>query len=150
VTHPEMRRYFMLIPEAVQLVLHAAALDDRGHTFVLDMGEQVKVADLARAVIRLSGYVPDRDVAIEFTGVRPGEKLSEELVADEEVAEPSSTPKVLRVRPNGVSRPGAELRLSIAKLDRFAQEGNAEAVLEQLSVLIPEYRSHKPMAVERV
>ncbi len=84
VTHPEMRRYFMTIPEAGQLVLQAAALGKGGEVFVLDMGEPVRIADLVRDLIRLSGLEPDRDVEIRYTGPRPGDKLVEELFNAEE------------------------------------------------------------------
>jgi FlaA1/EpsC-like NDP-sugar epimerase len=79
VTHPEMRRYFMTIPEATQLVIQAAAMGKGGHVMLLDMGEPVKIVDLARDMITLSGFRPDLDIQIEFLGMRPGEKLFEEL-----------------------------------------------------------------------
>jgi hypothetical protein len=104
VTHPEMRRFFMLIPEAVQLVLHAASQAASGVTYVLEMGDQIKLVDLARDLIRLSGLVPDEDIKIEFTGVRPGEKMSEELAGPDEEVAPSTVEKILCVRSRRQSR----------------------------------------------
>jgi FlaA1/EpsC-like NDP-sugar epimerase len=135
VTHPEMKRFFMLIPEAVQLVLHAAALADQAPLFVLDMGDQVKVVDMARDLIRLSGYVPDKDIAIEFTGIRPGEKLFEELVGEGEFAEPSSFDKILRVQTTRGPR-GTDMAAAVAKLEELALEGRCEEVLIELQSLL--------------
>jgi FlaA1/EpsC-like NDP-sugar epimerase len=98
VTHPEMRRYFMTIPEAVQLVLQAGAIGKGGEVFVLDMGEPVRILDLATDLIRLSGLEVGTDVEIRFTGSRPGEKLYEELFFDSESALPTDHPKVLRAK----------------------------------------------------
>jgi FlaA1/EpsC-like NDP-sugar epimerase len=97
ITHPDMVRYFMTIPEAVQLVLQAGVMGDGGEVFVLDMGEPVRVLDLARDLIRLSG-LGENDVEVRFTGMRPGEKLYEELFFNEENAAPTSHEKVLRAR----------------------------------------------------
>jgi FlaA1/EpsC-like NDP-sugar epimerase len=101
VTHPEMRRYFMTIPEAVQLVLQAALLGAGGEVLVLDMGEPVKIVDLAEDLIRLSGLVPGTDVKIEFTGMRPGEKLFEELKLTAEDVLPTPHAKIFRLRAGG-------------------------------------------------
>ena len=102
VTHPDMTRYFMTIPEAVQLVIRAGDIGSgKGEVFVLDMGEPVRIVDLAHNMIRLAGYEPERDIAIEFTGPRPGEKLHEELIADSERAQATAAKRILRaVREN--------------------------------------------------
>jgi FlaA1/EpsC-like NDP-sugar epimerase len=136
VTHPEMRRFFMLIPEAVQLVLHAASQAENGTTYVLEMGEQVKLLDMARDLIRLSGLVPDVDIEIEFVGLRPGEKLSEELVGPNEDAGPSGVEKVLRVRSR--RRPAANLFSQIESLEADAARGHTNAVTTSIRELVAE------------
>jgi FlaA1/EpsC-like NDP-sugar epimerase len=135
VTHPEMKRFFMLIPEAVQLVLHAGALPDQAPLFVLEMGEQVKLVDMARDLIRLSGFVPDKDIEIAYSGIRPGEKLFEELVGQGEYAEPSSLDKILRVQTTPSQRPD-DLRQAIATLEELALSGDDRAVLRQLQSIV--------------
>ena len=139
VTHPDMRRYFMLISEAVQLVLHAAAQERADRIYVLQMGEQVRVLDLARNLIRLSGLVPDRDIKIEFSGIRPGEKLYEELVYAGEVAEPSGVDGILQVQPAPLPEQQT-LLAQIATLERLASRNDAPAVLRQLQVIVSDYR----------
>src|SRR5258707_11472435 len=122
VTHPDMRRYFMSIPEAVRLVLQAAALGENGALYVLDMGEEIRVVDMARNLIRLSGFIPDREIPIVFTGVRPGEKLSEELVASDETIEPSRLEGVRRVR-SGPGPSAAGLPPDVGDPQRLAPKG---------------------------
>jgi FlaA1/EpsC-like NDP-sugar epimerase len=146
VTHPDMRRYFMLISEAVQLVLHAAALGEEGAIYVLDMGEQIKLVDVARNLIRLSGFVPDEEIPIVFVGPRPGEKLSEELVGADEVVEPSGADRILSVE-SSVGQDAEILAMQIDLLQRLAARGLTDAVLYQLAQIIPTFhREHTPVA----
>jgi FlaA1/EpsC-like NDP-sugar epimerase len=147
VTHPDMRRYFMSIPEAVRLVLQAAALGENGALYVLDMGEEIKVVDMARNLIRLSGFIPDREIPIVFTGVRPGEKLSEELVASDETIEPSRLEGVRRVR-SAPDPSAASLARDVADLERFAQKGATGAVRQQLGSMAALFRPELPVKPE--
>jgi FlaA1/EpsC-like NDP-sugar epimerase len=138
VTHPEMRRYFMTIPEAVQLVLQAGALGRSREVFVLDMGEPVKIADLAADLIRLSGLEVGNDVEIQFTGMRPGEKLYEELFFDAENAAPTDHAKILRAM-HVTFAPGAK-RL-VEDLIEAARANRPEAELRRMiSRLVPDYQ----------
>jgi FlaA1/EpsC-like NDP-sugar epimerase len=134
VTHPEMRRYFMTIPEAVQLVLQAAVLGMGGEVFELDMGAPVRIVDLAEDLIRLSGLVRDVDVKIEFTGMRPGEKLFEELYLDSELIEPTAHPQVFCLRAGEHRRVEPALLLCMKSLDANAEE-NDPAGLEARDLL---------------
>jgi FlaA1/EpsC-like NDP-sugar epimerase len=137
VTHPEMRRYFMTIPEAVQLVLQAGALGRGGELFMLDMGEPVRIVDLARDMIRLSGLEEGSDIEIEFTGIRPGEKLYEEMFFTHEIAEPTEHPKVLRAR-NG--QHGVCTDLEIAGLVEAAgSDINEDRLRVELRSLVPDF-----------
>jgi FlaA1/EpsC-like NDP-sugar epimerase len=138
ITHPEMRRFFMLIPEAVQLVLHAAAQGRSGETYVLEMGEQVKLVDMARNLIRLSGHTPDGDIPIKYIGLRPGEKLFEELVGEDELVSPSGIEKIMQVRPRQM--PTRESLLSeVVALETCAFEGRRPDLLRQLASIVPAY-----------
>ncbi len=137
VTHPEMTRYFMTIPEASQLVLQAGAMGSGGEIFILDMGQPVKIVDLARDLISLCGLRPDEDIEIKFSGVRPGEKLFEELATDAEHADKTKHPKVFigRIKPHDWDHVVAAL----GNLLSMADSGNAEAVRAALAELVPEY-----------
>lgn len=138
VTHPEMQRYFMTIPEACQLVMQAGVMGEGGEIFILDMGEPVKIVDLARDLIRLSGFDPDRDIEIKFTGMRPGEKLFEEIAVDEESVDKTKHPKIYvgRVRPYLL----AEVERSLAELHRFSDGHDVTALKRALKKLVPEYQ----------
>ena len=139
VTHPEMRRYFMLIPEAVGLVLQAIAMAKGGDIFALEMGPQMKVLDLARNLIRLSGFVPNEEIQIVFTGPRPGEKLCEELLGADEEMEPSSVDGILRIRPRTIAA-WDEVVGHVRELERTAMAGDMALVLDGLRTIVPTYQ----------
>jgi FlaA1/EpsC-like NDP-sugar epimerase len=136
VTHPEMTRYFMTIPEAVSLIVQAGAIGGRGQVFVLDMGEPVKIVDLARNMIRLSGKEPEREIAIEFIGAKPGEKLHEELWNEGEKVAPTSHPKLLRATRKPVERHWLEEEL--AELEGMVERGETLDVIAKLASMIRE------------
>jgi FlaA1/EpsC-like NDP-sugar epimerase len=138
VTHPEMTRYFMTIPESVSLVIQAGAIGGRGEIFVLDMGEPVKILELARNMIRLSGKEPDRDVPIEFIGARAGEKLHEELWGRGETVGETSHPKIKRATRSPID--AAWLDDELAVLGRLVEEGETLELVSRLSAIVREPR----------
>jgi len=149
VTHPDVQRFFMLIPEAVQLVLQAASLPESGAVYVLDMGEQIKVAELARDLIRLSGHIPDSEIPIQFVGLRPGEKLFEELVGQGELAHPSAIEKILSVRTSH-SHTDEELAALVATLVRLAILQDTGGVIEGLRQVVPTFQPTGRNAISSV
>jgi FlaA1/EpsC-like NDP-sugar epimerase len=138
VTHPDMRRYFMTIPEAVGLVLQSAALGSGGEIFMLDMGKPVKIVDLARQLIKLSGFVPDQDIRIEFTGLRPGEKLFEELSYAGEKITATRHPKITRLLCNPPFY--GWVRGFLLKLAEQADRLEPDEIKRLLRDAVPEYR----------
>jgi FlaA1/EpsC-like NDP-sugar epimerase len=136
VTHPDMERYFMTIPEAVHLVLQASAMGKGGEVFVLNMGEQIRILDLAQDLIRLSGLEPGKDIEIVFTGIRPGEKLSEALW--DEGADYLSTihPDVLRLNENEVFT-SIDLETAISNLIDLGKHGNPDQIVNMLNKIVP-------------
>jgi FlaA1/EpsC-like NDP-sugar epimerase len=138
VTHPDIERYFMLIPEAVHLVLEAARRGEGGEVFVLDMGDPVKIVDLAQNMIRLAGFVPNDDIAITYTGLRPGEKLFEELFDKEERVEPTSHPK-LRMAVSDSLWSAEDLETAIAAVADAVESRDADRLQEVLRRFVPSY-----------
>lgn len=141
VTHPEMRRFFMTIPEASQLVIQAGAMGHGGEIFVLDMGDPVRIVDLAIDMIRLSGFHVGDDIAIEYTGLRPGEKLYEELLMDGEHHLPTSHPKILVAA--GHQESYEQVRKTIERLENVS-ESPTRLILAHLARAVPEYRRAGP------
>lgn len=142
VTHPEMKRFFMTIPEAVGLVLQSATLGNGGEIFMLDMGQPVKIVDLARQLIRLSGFVPDQDIRVEFTGIRPGEKLFEELTYNNEEVTSTPHPKIARL----LCEPPRfeEVERFLTELESRADQLLSDELKNNLRSVIPEYEPQAP------
>ena len=136
ITHPEMTRYFMTIPEAVQLVIRAADIGGKsGEVFVLEMGEPVKIVDLAHNMIRLAGYEPERDIAIEFVGPRPGEKIHEELLNSDERSQPTASERIVRaVRREPLDPEWVER--TVTTLERLVMEGDETHLAERAVDLV--------------
>jgi FlaA1/EpsC-like NDP-sugar epimerase len=137
VTHPEMKRYFMTIPEACQLILEAASLGRGGEIFILDMGEPVKIVDLAADLIRLSGLTPGKEIAIRFTGMRPGEKLYEELTLTDENADRTRHPRIFTGRLK--VQEWERIRRQVEELLELADCGDGARIRAKFKEMVPEY-----------
>jgi FlaA1/EpsC-like NDP-sugar epimerase len=137
VTDPQITRYFMTTTEAAQLILQASVIGKGGEIFVLDMGEPIKIAYLARQLILLSGKKPDEDIEIVFTGLRPGEKLYEELFHEDEARVDTAHPKILLARSRAVRKPAVET--AISKLRAASMDADEAKVKEILLTLVPEH-----------
>jgi FlaA1/EpsC-like NDP-sugar epimerase len=131
ITHPDMRRYFMSINEAVHLILCAGSFQSRGDLYILDMGEPIRILDMAHDLIRLYGLVPDHDIKIAIVGMRPGEKLHEQLCYDEEVLEATPNPKIKRVRMHTVPD-WAWLQAQLETLLNLCEKEQADAARTML------------------
>jgi FlaA1/EpsC-like NDP-sugar epimerase len=136
ITHPDMKRYFMTIPEAVYLVLQAAGLGSGGETFVLNMGQQVRILDLAEDLIRLSGLEPGKDIEIVFTGIRPGEKLSEDLWEEGNEFQPTQHPDIFQFD-DPTNLRGDELKQKIDQLLALADEGKTIEIISFIDANLP-------------
>ena len=146
VTHPEVTRFFMTIPEASQLILQAAVLGTGGEIFVLEMGTSVKIVDMARDLIRLSGKEPDKDIKLKFTGLRQGEKLYEELITEGEGVVPTNHEKIMVLKSsngyNGHADQAAYrhwLLTQVHELDQLAQNHDACGIKDKLTQIVPDY-----------
>lgn len=146
VTHPDARRFFMTIPEAVRLVLQAGAMGRGGDVFLLEMGEQVRILDLARQVIRLAGLREGEDIEIVFTGLRPGEKLYEELHSDSEKTRMTRHERIIQWELDVCDE--EQLLRDVAALERLAQSGDTAAIRRGLAQLVPEFSEAPVMPIE--
>jgi FlaA1/EpsC-like NDP-sugar epimerase len=138
VTHAEVTRFFMTIPEAAQLILQAGAMGEGGEIFILDMGTPIKIVDLAKDLIRLSGFEPGRDIEIQFTGLRPGEKLYEELITEGEGIVKTPHEKIFVLRGNSIQRD--DLLSKISDLCHLAGKEGAPKIKEKLKEIVPDYQ----------
>lgn len=140
VTHPDMIRYFMTIPEACRLVLQAATMGKGGEIFVFDMGEQVKIDNLARKMILLSGLIPDEDIEIEYTGLRPGEKLYEELLTEVESTQMTKNKKIRIAQAHKIN--DKELKEKVIRLVEYARKKDITNTVRMMKKIVPEFKSN--------
>jgi FlaA1/EpsC-like NDP-sugar epimerase len=139
ITHPEVTRYFMTIPEACQLVLEAGAMGKGGEIFMFDMGKSVKIVDLAKKMIKLSRLTLGRDIQIIYTGLRPGEKLYEELLNDKENTIPTHHPQIMIAKVSPMSY--AEISEKVEELTDVVEKHNNMEIVRKIKQIIPEYKS---------
>jgi FlaA1/EpsC-like NDP-sugar epimerase len=145
VTHPEITRYFMSIEEAAQLILQAASMGEGGEIFILEMGTPVRIDQMARDFIRLCGKEPDTEIEIKYVGLRPGEKLYEELITEGEGIVPTSHQKIMVLKGRGEDM--KLLRLALDRLKRYASLHDAQGIKDTLKSIIPEYTPQTTEAV---
>lgn len=143
VTHPNMIRYFMTIPEASKLVIQAGSYGKGGEVFILDMGEPVKILDLAKDLIRLSGLEVGKDIQIKFTGIRPGEKLYEELLTASEGTTATRNKKIFTARPEEVNE--SELHAVVERLEALSKKGKIRGIIECFQEIIPSFSPNRDM-----
>jgi len=137
VTHPEMTRYFMSVPEAAELIIQAGSMGEGGEIFILDMGKPIRIVDMARDLIRLHGFEPELDISIQFTGIRPGEKLYEELITEGEGIVASAHEKIMVLHGNSCEL--KSLNAHIDELLTLARTYDAAAIKRKLNEIVPEY-----------
>ena len=148
VTHKDITRYFMSIPEAVSLILQAASIGEGGEIFVLDMGKPIKIYDLARQMIRLSGNDPDSDIEIDIIGLRPGEKLYEELFHESEEYSGTKHPKILLAESRTVD--WVQFSSLLEELGAACKDYNLKQIIALLKTIIPEYHSDKVLISDAI
>ncbi|MBP6557703.1 MAG: polysaccharide biosynthesis protein, partial [Flavobacterium sp.] len=139
ITHPEIIRYFMTIPEACQLVLEAGAMGNGGEIFIFDMGKPVKIIDLAKKMIRLAGFTPDNEIKIKIIGLRPGEKLYEELLNDTSKTLPTHNEKIMIGQDHFDNY--AEVNELVLELSETAQKTNNHEIVVLMKKIVPEFKS---------
>lgn len=140
ITHPEITRYFMTLSEACQLVLEAGSMAKGGEIYLFDMGESLRILDLARKMIRISGLEPDKDILVVYTGLRPGEKLYEELVNDWETPQPTHHNKIMIVKELGSSTD--QIRQHLSQLEELCASGDGKEIIEMMKKMVPEYNNN--------
>lgn len=146
VTHPDITRYFMTIPEACQLVLEASTLGHGGEIFMFNMGQRIRIADLARKMIMLAGFVPDKDIQIKYIGLRPGEKLYEELLYNQELSLPTNHPEIVIAKTKPIDFD--DLSAQIKALQFCLQNQDIFTLVKKMKEIVPEYISNNSVFCE--